>query len=178
MSQHLQSTDLLPSITTKDHRAFVLFHDDVNDTYNRIKVRARELAKSSDRGGSEVEQIQLHAVDPSTKISLSIPPADSLDPETVAARKIFDAFPSTLKRALESESLDEVNKVLGKMNVPEAEQVVEQLGQSGILSLEEGVVDATTDEGKEWLAELEAKGKESSAAPAMLAEKEEIGDPE
>jgi hypothetical protein len=33
-------------------------------------------------------------------------------------------------------------KVLGKMSVDEAEVVVEQLGNGGMLSLEEGIVDA------------------------------------
>ncbi|EER28785.1 Cdc37 family protein [Coccidioides posadasii C735 delta SOWgp] len=154
-------------ITTKDHRANVLFHDDVNSTYNRIKTRAHELSKKSEG----VEQIQLHAVDPSTKISITIPPADSTDPQHIAARETFERFPPGLQRALESQNLDEINKVLGKMSVDEAEEVVEKLGESGILSLEEGIVDFTTEEGKKMLEEIEAREKQSK-------EEEEIGDPE
>ncbi|KAF3483633.1 uncharacterized protein GIQ15_02957 [Arthroderma uncinatum] len=164
-------------ITTKDHRAGVMFRDDVNDTYNRIKIRAKELAKSSNEGPSEVEQIQLHAVDPSTQLNISIPPADSQDAAHIAAREIFDRFPPGLQKALESESLDEVNKVLGKMSVEEAEDVVEKLGESGILTVEQGIVDATTEEGKQWLEELEAEGKAAGKA-AEPEKKEEIGDPE
>ncbi|KAI1941284.1 hsp90 co-chaperone Cdc37 [Ophidiomyces ophidiicola] len=160
---------LFTSITTKDHRANAHFRDDVNGTYNRIKNRSRELAKSS---GAGVEQIQLHAVDPSTKINITIPPADSTEPQDIAAREIFDRFPPGLQAALRSESLDEVNSVLGKMNVEEAEEVVENLGNSGILTLEEGIVDATTDEGKKWLEEMEAEGK------AAAHKEEAIGDPE
>ncbi|EGD90168.2 hypothetical protein H112_02641 [Trichophyton rubrum D6] len=162
-------------ITTEDHRAGVMFRDDVNDTYNRIKTRAKELAKSSAEGQSEIEQIQLHAVDPSTKLNISIPPADSKDEAHVAAREIFNRFPPDLQKALESESLDEVNKVLGKMRVEEAEDVVEKLGESGILTVEQGIVDATTEEGKQWLEELEAEKK--TKAPETGKE-EEIGDPE
>lgn len=162
-------------ITTEDHRAGVMFRDDVNDTYNRIKTRAKELAKSSAEGQSEIEQIQLHAVDPSTKLNISIPPADSKDEAHIAAREIFNRFPSDLQKALESESLDEVNKVLGKMKVEEAEDVVEKLGESGILTVEQGIVDATTEEGKQWLEELEAEKK--TKAPEAGKE-EEIGDPE
>ncbi|EFE39878.1 hypothetical protein TRV_05390 [Trichophyton verrucosum HKI 0517] len=162
-------------ITTEDHRAGVMFRDDVNDTYNRIKTRAKELAKSSAEGQSEIEQIQLHAVDPSTKLNISIPPADSKDEAHIAAREIFNRFPSDLQKALESESLDEVNKVLGKMKVEEAEDVVEKLGESGILTVEQGIVDATTAEGKQWLEELEAEKK--TKAPETGKE-EEIGDPE
>ncbi|EEQ32407.1 hsp90 co-chaperone Cdc37 [Microsporum canis] len=163
-------------ITTEDHRAGVMFRDDVNDTYNRIKTRVKELAKSSNEGPSEVEQIQLHAVDPSTQLNISIPPADSKEEAHIAAREIFNSFPPGLQKALESESLDEVNKVLGKMSVEEAEGVVEKLGESGILTVEQGIVDATTEEGKQWLQELEAEGKGGAKAPE--ASKEEIGDPE
>lgn len=161
-----------------------MFRDDVNDTYNRIKTRTRELAKSSGGGSSDVEQIQLHAVDPSTKINITIPPADSTDPTHVAGREIFGRFPPGLQRALESENLDEVNKVLGKMSVDEAEEVVEKLGQSGILTVEEGIVDATTDEGKKWLENLEAEGKaaegkaENRVEIQPKGEKEVVGDPE
>lgn len=139
----------------------------MNDTYNKIKVRAKELAKNS--GG--VEQIQLHAVDPDTQINISIPPADSTDPEHLAALEIFNSFPPGLQQALKSESLDEVNKVLGKMSVDEAEEVVEKLGQSGILTIQEGIFDATTDEGKKRLEEIEAENRRE-------AQEEEIGDPE
>lgn len=171
------------SITTKGHRASDLFRDDVNQTYGKIKTRAHELSKSSNAADDPagVEQIQLHAVDPSTKINITIPPADSSDPAEVAAREIFDRFPPGLRRALESEDLDEVNKVLGKMSVEEAEEVVEKLGEGGMLSLEEGIVDTTTEEGRQKLAEIELEGKggeEQVGAPGESVEKEKVGDPE
>ncbi len=46
------------------------------------------------------------------------------------------------------------------MSVSEAEEVVEQLGEGGMLSLEDGVIDGTSEEGKERLRELEEKAKE------------------
>lgn len=128
-----------------------------------------------------MEQIQLHAVDPSTKINITIPPTDSSDPEEIASREIFDSFPPGLRRALESENLDEVNKVLGKMSVEEAEEVVEKLGQGGMLSLEEGIVDTTTEEGRQKLSEIELEGKaagEQIGAPGEAVEQEKAGDPE
>lgn len=152
-----------------------MFRNDVNETYNRIKIRAAELAKnrSPENDPAGVEQIQLHAVDPNTKISITIPPADSSIQEEVEARKIFDSFPLGLQRALASESLDEVNKVLGKMNVDEAEEIVEKLGQGGMLSLEEGIVDATTEEGRKKLEELEMEGKMERQEAVI----EEVGEP-
>jgi cell division cycle protein 37 len=140
----------------------------VNETYHRIKSRAAELKKDSSASNDPagVEQIQLHAVDPNTKITINLPQPNSQEPIEIEARKIFDAFSPELQKALESESLDEVNKVLGKMSVEEAEVVVEQLGESGMLSMEEGIIDGTTEEGKKKLAELEAEGK-----------REEVGEP-
>ncbi|KAL4909149.1 hypothetical protein BDW74DRAFT_146078 [Aspergillus multicolor] len=158
-------------ITTREHQAGTLFRNDVNETYNKIKTRAAELAKDSSASNdpARVEQIQLHAVDPNTKITINIPRSQSDEPIEIEARKIFESFSKDLQKALASESLDEVNKVLGKMSVPEAEDVVEKLGESGMLSLEEGIVDATTEEGRKKLAEIEAEGKERQV--------EEVGEP-
>ena len=155
-------------IQTPGHQARKLFLDDVNSTYARIRSRTAELARErdADGGSSDMEQIQLHAVDPNTQINIvTPPPADqcTTDDER-AARAIFDSFPPGLQRALASESLDEVNKVLGKMSVDEAEQVVEQLGNGGMLSLEEGVIDATTEEGQRAVEELERQNKERALA--------------
>lgn len=154
-------------ITTKDHQAGKVFMDDVNDTYGRIKIRAAELQKEkTDPAG--VEQIQLHAVDPNTKINIVVPNVDSQDPDEIAARKIFDSFPPNLQKALQAASLDKVNEVLGKMSVDEAEEVVQKLGDGGMLSLEEGVVDATTEEGQKRLKEIEEENRNRAKAGAAV----------
>jgi cell division cycle protein 37 len=120
-------------ITTQGHQAQKVFFDDVNSTYQRIRTRTREIEKQRAQeeadGSGGVEQIQLHAVDPGTTINIKIPPATSEDPEEVKARELFNAFPPGLQKALESGSLDEVNKVLGKMSVEQAEEVVGQLSE-------------------------------------------------
>lgn len=129
----------------------------------RIKTRTAEIAKeraSDAANNTDVEQIQLHAVDPGTAINIVIPPPNSEDETEKKARATFDCFPPGLQRALESGSLDEVNRVLGKMSVDEAEEVVGQLGEGGMLSLEEKIIDATTEEGQAALKELEASEKE------------------
>lgn len=160
------------SITTQNHQASTLFRNDVNETYGKIKIRSAELAKDSSASNDPagVEQIQLHAVDPSTKITINIPPKGSADPEVAEARNIFESFSTDLQEALLSESLDEVNKVLGKMQITEAEEVVDKLGDGGLLSLEQGIVDATTDEGKKKLEEIEAEGRKENLV-------EETGEP-
>lgn len=58
-----------------------------------------------------------------------------------------------------------MNKVLGNMTVEDAEVVVEQLGNGGMLSLEEGIIDSTTAEGQQKLKELEDEGKQEVGEP-------------
>ena len=162
----------IDSITTPNHNAQRVFLDDVNSTYARIKTRTAELAKerAANKQEQEVEQIQLHAVEPGTEIHINVPQPDSIDEIEQKARIIFERFPPGLQRALESGSLDRVNEVLGKMSVSEAEEVVEQLGEAGMLSLEQGVIDPTTEEGKARLEELEREGREGNQV-------EEVGEP-
>ena len=93
-----------------------------------------------------VEQIQLQAVDPNTAIHIAVPPPNSDDPETQQARKIFEAFPPGLQRALERGQLEDINVVLGKMAVDEAEEIVELLGRGGMLSIEPKIIDTTKGE--------------------------------
>lgn len=100
-------------------------------------------------------------MDPGTQININIPQPGSSDPIEIKARDLFDQFPPGLQRALESGQLDKVNEVLGKMSVEEAEEVVEKLGDGGMLSLERGVIDGTTEEGRERLAELERGAHET-----------------
>ncbi|KJZ72208.1 hypothetical protein HIM_08473 [Hirsutella minnesotensis 3608] len=145
-------------ITTKGHQAQEVFYKDVQDTYMRIRNRSREIlaerAKNPEAEG--VEQIQLHAVEPGTVINIKMPQADSQDADEQRAREIFDGFPPEMKRALESGELDEVNKVLGDMKVDEAEEMVNLFGEANILSLEEQLIDTTTEEGRKQLEQLQA----------------------
>ena len=156
-------------ITTQGHQAQKVFLDDVNGTYQRIKTRTREILAEraanppSESGG--VEQIQLHAVEPGTEIHINVPQPGSTDEVEIASREIFERFPPGLQRALESGSLDKVNEVLGKMSVEDAEEVVEQLGEAGMLSMEKGVIDGTTEEGKERLRELEREAASEHVEP-------------
>ncbi|KAF4981553.1 hypothetical protein FZEAL_2662 [Fusarium zealandicum] len=159
-------------ITTKGHQAQDVFYKDVQDTYMKIRTRSKEiLAERAKEGETEgVEQIQLHAVEPGTVIQITVPEADSQDPEEQEARKIFEGFKPEMRKALESGDLDKVNKVLGEMPVAEAEEVVGSFAMGNILSLEEQIIDATTEEGQKQLKEIEAQ--------AAAEKQEEYGDPE
>lgn len=103
----------------------------MDETYHKLCTRAKELAEERSKDSGNVEQIQLQAVDPGTSINIVVPPKDSEDPQDQRSRQIFESFPPGLQRALNSGSLDEVNKVLAKMSVEEAEEVVEKLGEVG-----------------------------------------------
>ncbi|KAI4171090.1 MAG: hypothetical protein LQ343_004502 [Gyalolechia ehrenbergii] len=153
-------------ITTPSHQAQKVFQDDVNGTYARIRTRTAEITKerAANPKATETERIQLHAVDPNTSIHINIPPASPTEEVEVKAREIFDTFPPGLQRALERGELEKVNEVLGKMSVEEAEEVVEKLGEGGMLSVEEGVIDKTTEEGREKLKALEEKARAEKSA--------------
>ena len=154
----------------------------MDNTYRRINTRAAEILEERKNNPEPegVEQIQLHAVDPNTTINIRVPlPIDESNPDSLSddnkiARTNFETFPPGLQRALESGKLDEVNKVLAKMSVDEAEQVVEQLGNGGMLSLEEGVIDATTEEGQAKVKEIEKTGR----MPGEVDEAQLAADPE
>ena len=49
------------------------------------------------------------------------------------------------------------------MAVDEAEQIVEKLGDGGMLSLQEGVIDATNEEGQQRLREIEEEERQRKA---------------
>lgn len=148
-------------ITTKGHQAQEVFYKDVQDTYMRIRNRSREILAERAQGAAEegVEQIQLHAVEPGTVIQIKVPAADSQDGDERKAREIFEGFSPEMKKALESGDLDQVNKVLGGMKVDEAEEMVALFGEANILSLEEDIIDATTEEGQKKLEGMAAAAK-------------------
>lgn len=147
-------------MTNTNHQALRIFLDDVAKTTDRIVTRAKVVAAeraaqgpSSGDGAEGVEQIQLVPASPDQTITFEVPDgpppdqleitgegADELDPQLVRdflqkRWDIFESFPKNLKSALKEKSLDKVNKVLGKISVDEAEIVVEQLQEAGILSV-------------------------------------------
>jgi cell division cycle protein 37 len=169
-------------ITTKDHQAQKMFNDDVRDTYTRIHTRVSEIKKEREQNAEAggVEEIQLHAVDPDTTIHIQVPEpvtAES-EPELRAAREIFESFPPGLQRALDSGKLEEINKVLAKMSVEEAEEVVEKLSDGGMLRVEKGVIDATTEEGKKQVEEIERTRQFPVEMEGVVDESTLAGDPE
>ncbi|ORY81839.1 Cdc37 N terminal kinase binding-domain-containing protein [Leucosporidium creatinivorum] len=156
-------------MTSTDPKALQMFLEDVHGTSERIINRAhvvaaeREAERAANPAGKE--QIQLVASDPSTVITFEVPDgpppekleitgegADELDPELVRQFlqnrwDIFQSFSKGMQRALSEKSLEKVNKVLGKLDVEEAEEIVKHLQESGILSFETSdIIDQTGED--------------------------------
>ncbi|EEY22789.1 Hsp90 co-chaperone Cdc37 [Verticillium alfalfae VaMs.102] len=133
-------------------RAREAFYKDVTNTYARHPdAGPPDCGRAGQGAGRGRRADPLHAVE--------------------RARRSRSHPPRTFRKALETGSLDKVNHVLGNMTVEAAEDVVAKLGDAGILSLEEQIIDATTEEGRKALKEMEAAqtgtgaGSESGYAP-------------
>lgn len=140
-------------IMTPGHGAQKVFLDDVENTWTRIRTRTREIIQNQQQEG--VEQIQLQAVEPGTEIMVQIPQEDSLEEIEQQAYAAFARFPADLQAAMATRELGQINEVLGQMKVADAEVVVEQMSEHGMLSMERGVIDGTTEEGKRQVQDLE-----------------------
>lgn len=147
-------------IVHSDGRALMVFANDVLQTYTRVASRSTDLAAAKE----PEEQIQLVTEDPNMTVSFNIPDGpppenitlegegtEDLDPAMVKewlqrSWEIYESFDPAFRAALESQSLDKVNEILGKMSIPEAEKIVVQLQESGILSFRSTKVRARTDQ--------------------------------
>jgi len=125
-----------------------VFTKDVEDTYNLLKKR---VEASKDEMEKERETIQLVPAEEGQTITFDVPegppPAElqlsdelkeyNLEEVRQALQErwnLFMSFKPKLRKALKNGSLDEVNKVLGTMDVSEAETVVNLLHRTGILN--------------------------------------------
>ncbi len=147
---------------TGDKRAEKVFVDDYENTYKHLAERVKITKAEAEANSAGKEQIQLVAENPNTNINFNVPDgpppevielegpgAEGLDLEEVRKAlqmrwDIFCSFPNDLQEALKTGALEEVNKVLGDMDVTTAEGVVQQLDMAGILDFsEKGIRDAT-----------------------------------
>ena len=144
-----------------DPRASMVFEQDVENTYAHLCERVR-ISKAEEEALAGQEQIQLVPENPSQTISFNVPDGpppekielqgdglEGVDPEDVKQAlqmrwDVFQGFSTDMREALASQSLDSVNKVLGKMKVGDAEEIVKMLDLTGILNFaEHGVRDDT-----------------------------------
>jgi len=141
-----------------DKRAEAVFMDDVEKTYAHLAERVRRSQEEAKRGGRETIML---ASENEGDITFNVPagpPPDELvlgegmegmDIEEVRKAlqfrwEIFQGLPENLQKALQTEELAEVNKVLGDMEVEEAEELLQRLDMAGIIPFSEsGVRDET-----------------------------------
>ncbi|KAI9667158.1 MAG: hsp90 co-chaperone Cdc37 [Alyxoria varia] len=177
-------------IGTTGHQGQKVFYDDVNNTYDRLRERNREMHKDAIQQGtkdyldenSEVgsEQIQLQPVNPGEKINIVVPAKKPEDEDEKKSREMFETLSEDMQKALETGELDEVNKVLAAMKVDAAEEVVATLSEGGMLSMETGVFDTTTEEGRKALEEMQRLQVENGGEPSGDVEvlEEKVGEGE
>lgn len=158
-----------------DKRAIKVFEDDVESTHQHFIKRAK-LAQEEEREGRE--QIQLVPENPNQSISFNVPDGpppehlvlegpgtENMDLEEVRKAlqfrwDVFRGFSPALQEALTSGGLDDVNKILGRMDVPEAEGIVHSLDMTGILSFADGGI---RDETGKDIDAIETDTKEADA---------------
>lgn len=189
-------TVFFKGMASPGHRAQEAFTKDVDERFQRIRQPAKENAKQRVTKDADVEQIQIHAIDKDTTIEIRVPRPDTEDDDEKRARAIFEQFTPDMRAALETGSLNEVNKVLGKMIVKDAEDVVALLSnvsysqirsfpglttvplmhrcalsfneKAGCLSIEHDIIDTTTEEGKEQLTYIEQVADSESHIPISI----------
>ncbi|KAJ7016661.1 Cdc37 N terminal kinase binding-domain-containing protein [Mycena alexandri] len=145
-----------------DKRAEAVFMDDVEKTYAHLVQRVKRSQEEAKQGGRETIML---ASENEGDITFNIPtgpPPDELvmgegmeDMDIEEVRKalqlrwdIFKGLPVNLQKALQTEELVEVNKVLGSMEVDEAEEILQRLDMAGIIPFSESGVRDETPAGK------------------------------
>ena len=164
-----------------DPRASMVFEKDVEDTYAHLCERVRISKAEEAAAAAGQEQIQLVPENPSQTITFNVPDGppperielqgeglEGVDPEDVKKAlqmrwDVFQGFPPAFQEALRSQSLDQVNKVLGAMKVDEAEQIVQMLDMAGILNFSEHGVRDETGKGKQGEEDEEEDDEEEVA---------------
>ncbi len=134
------------------------FLEDLKLTYdhvvNRCKILKNEGVTSlsnndNDKENAEeegVEQIQLQSLDPDQPLMVNIPPLDSEN------YPIYETLEPEMRKAIETLQLSEVNKVLAKYTVDEAEKILGVFEECGVITVEEKIL-----EPNEWNELQEAR---------------------
>ncbi|KAJ7505228.1 Cdc37 N terminal kinase binding-domain-containing protein [Mycena galericulata] len=141
-----------------DKRAELVFMDDVEKTYAHLAERVRRSQEESKQGGRETIMLASeNEGDITFNVPSGPPPAELIlgegmeDMDIEEVRKalqlrwdIFEGLPENLQKALQTEELAQVNKVLGDMDVAEAEEILQRLDMAGIIPFSDsGIRDET-----------------------------------
>ncbi|KAK3896582.1 Cdc37 N terminal kinase binding-domain-containing protein [Staphylotrichum tortipilum] len=156
-------------MATPEHQGREVFEKELAEMFQRIlDIAQRDAKKRQDSAetGKLVERVQLCSLaDGEGSVRIVVPMAQSKDEEVQRARSIFESFSPEMRAALETGSLDEVNKVLGEMEASEAENLASLLTESGCMSIEDEIIDATTEDGKKFLEMRRSTSAKDSVKP-------------
>lgn len=115
-----------------------MFFDDVEKTYARIQTRCAEIAAEEVTEENGVETIQLQPMGDGSQLTIRVP-----TPEDEEPYQVYTTMPAEFQEALKTGKLEALNKVLEKMAVPEAENLVKLCSDYGFLDVEGEVIDET-----------------------------------
>ncbi|KAI8374382.1 uncharacterized protein BYT42DRAFT_576167 [Radiomyces spectabilis] len=110
---------------------------DVEDTYKLLKSRCKVLQEEQAQQGEET--IQLQPMNEGSQLTVRIP--DPSNEEEKGVFEVYQALPEKFRKALETGDIEEINKVLATMAVPDAEQVVQVCSEYGFLDVDGQVLD-------------------------------------
>ncbi len=112
--------------------AYSVFMQDYEKMYTHILTRCKALRdeQKKEEPNQGVEQIQLRSVDPSTKLTVELPK------EGTEKYKYFKTLPEKMQKALQTEDLDEINKVFASMSVEDAENVLDIFDRCGVIQVQ------------------------------------------
>lgn len=114
-----------------ENPAKIKFKEEVANMVKHIEHRCSLIAEEQLRedGIEGVETIQLRSMN-GQELSVEVPPEDS--PEW----QVFKTLSPELRTAIESKSIDKVNEFLAHLSVEDAEEVLDTLGDAGVLNVE------------------------------------------
>ncbi|ODQ78712.1 hypothetical protein BABINDRAFT_8956 [Babjeviella inositovora NRRL Y-12698] len=143
------------------------FREDVERTYNHIRERCLVIQQEQPRDNEEGDAIQLKSLDPSTELVVSLPNAESVDPEEVQRYNAFLRLPIKMQEAVRTGSLDAINEVFLHMSTDDAEDILEIFDESGVIG-----INAVLENEEEFLELQEQYHRENDGQPVI----EELGD--
>ncbi|CAK7902876.1 hsp90 co-chaperone Cdc37 [[Candida] anglica] len=130
--QTIKAIKLFCSKVSENSPAKQGFMQDVENTFNHIKTRCEIISAehAKENEGEEEALIQLKALDDDTELSVNIPEPDTKEYEIFTTQ-----IPVEMQKAVQTGSLDEVNKVFAELKIEEAENILQLFDECGVIGI-------------------------------------------
>lgn len=109
------------------------FLESVQSKFDHVKKRVKVMEEEQDQEG--VETIQLKSLDESTELEVNLPNFDSSDPKDQKNVEAFNKLPETMKDAIKTKNLDNVNAVFAEVPIEEAERYLDLINEAEIIGV-------------------------------------------